>query len=199
MVSWFAWQLWRDKRVAMMAAYHFHHHAEVYGIGTSYAVLDPDDCPVAGCRDVHILDCCSGQNHRKGGLRAAGLNAQYVAPRPAIRHGRVVSERFTLASAEKWKEVLIWGWLSIASCVLVVLPWGLAIAQHEPDFWHYFFWVEHIQRFAMADAQHKAPFWYYRHLSYWEVCPGWGCCPVRFVWHGSPVRITARRSTCCAG
>lgn len=42
------------------------------------------------------------------------------------------------SDAKRWKDLFIYGWLAVISCVLTVLPWGLAIAQREPNFWHYF-------------------------------------------------------------
>ncbi|MBR9728825.1 lipid IV(A) 4-amino-4-deoxy-L-arabinosyltransferase [Shewanella intestini] len=59
------------------------------------------------------------------------------------------------------KDILKWGWWVMLVALIVTLPWALAIHAAEPDFWHYFFWIEHIQRFAAEDAQHASPFWYY--------------------------------------
>ncbi len=61
----------------------------------------------------------------------------------------------------QWGALFIKGWLVVAIAGLVVLPWGLSIHQAEADFWHYFFWIEHIKRFTSEQAQHKAPFYYF--------------------------------------
>jgi 4-amino-4-deoxy-L-arabinose transferase len=60
------------------------------------------------------------------------------------------------------KDILSWSVLPIISVVLICLPWGLAIHVKESDFWHYFFWVEHINRFSGGEsAQHASPIWYF--------------------------------------
>jgi len=61
----------------------------------------------------------------------------------------------------RWKSLFTIPWIPIAAAVLVGLHWVLEIHARESDYWHYFFWVEHIQRFSSDNPQHPEPFWYY--------------------------------------
>ena len=48
------------------------------------------------------------------------------------------------------------------TAVLTTLPWCIMIHLREPDFWHYFFWVEHVDRLISPHGgQHPNPFWYF--------------------------------------
>jgi len=66
-----------------------------------------------------------------------------------------------LATAKRWRELLTSPWWPIAVAIAVASPWSVLVHLREPDFWRYFFWVEHVQRFTADDAQHAEPFWYY--------------------------------------
>ena len=62
---------------------------------------------------------------------------------------------------KRWKELLVFGPVAIVVAIAVCLPWAWAVHLQEPDYWHYFFWQEHIERFAGDKAQHDEPWWYY--------------------------------------
>jgi len=59
-------------------------------------------------------------------------------------------------------DLLRYTWIPVTSAIIVVLPWSLMIYLREGDFWHYFFWVQHVQRLVAADGgQHPEPFWFF--------------------------------------
>ena len=61
----------------------------------------------------------------------------------------------------RWSELFTRGWIALLAALIVVAPWAILVHLDEPDYWHYFFWEEHVKRFASDDAQHGEPIWYY--------------------------------------
>ncbi|NBF01972.1 lipid IV(A) 4-amino-4-deoxy-L-arabinosyltransferase [Pseudomonas sp. Fl5BN2] len=62
---------------------------------------------------------------------------------------------------KRLRPLLTYGGIGVLVAILVSLPWALAVHSQEPDYWRFFFWHEHIRRFAGDDAQHASPWWYY--------------------------------------
>ncbi|MGP6424041.1 lipid IV(A) 4-amino-4-deoxy-L-arabinosyltransferase [Pseudomonas pharyngis] len=81
---------------------------------------------------------------------------------------------------KRWKELLLYGPVAVAVAIIVSLPWMLAVHGQEPDYWRFFFWHEHIRRFAGDDAQHDAPWWFYLPLLVAFSLPWVGMLPVAF-------------------
>lgn len=58
-------------------------------------------------------------------------------------------------------ELFKYGLVAVLIAIVICLPWVLILHGREPDYWRFFFWHEHIRRFAGEDAQHAQPFWFY--------------------------------------
>lgn len=164
LVYGFAQRLWRDARTGIAAALVFLSCALVAGLA-GYSNLDPQFnlWVTLGMVALYfafesssrasrlcwwaILGVACGLGFLTKGFLAFALPVLVALPY-ALWQGR-------------WRVLLAWGPLAVGVALLVCLPWALAVHWREPDFWNFFFWNEHVRRFASASAQHTRPWWFF--------------------------------------
>ncbi|WP_170975428.1 lipid IV(A) 4-amino-4-deoxy-L-arabinosyltransferase [Martelella alba] len=186
LVAMLAMMMWRQRAAALLAALIYLSMALVFGVGT-YNVLDPMITLWMNAAMVcYFLTLrAEGAASRAGAYLLLGLACGMgVLTKGFLALAVPVLSVLPVAIyRRRFRQLLCYGPLAVVAAVLLCLPWGLAIARREPDFWHYFFWIEHIQRFAENDAQHKAPFWYYLPMLAAGVLPWLGFLPGA-LWKG---------------
>ncbi len=137
----------------------------VYGVGT-FAVLDSQlTAALTLCIGTFFLALDSKTRLQTiGWLAAAGFSAgiaflmkgflAFAVP------GIVIGAYLILQ--KNWRALFLYPWVPLLFALTAALPWSVAIHAQSPDFWPYFFWVEHWQRFTGSTFDRDPePFWYF--------------------------------------
>ncbi len=153
----------KSRAIPFLATFIFLTTLEVQAIGT-FSVLDPI---FAAVLNGGILSMAMA-------IYAAGQKRVWLSVLAGLLFGLAFLTKGFLAFAlpalvltpwlvlrKDYDFLIRYAWITILFALLTITPWALAIHAREPDFWNYFFWVEHIQRFASENAQHKEPFYYF--------------------------------------
>ncbi|CNC47849.1 MULTISPECIES: lipid IV(A) 4-amino-4-deoxy-L-arabinosyltransferase [Yersinia pseudotuberculosis complex] len=180
LVYWLATLLWRNRSTSVLAALIYLSFLLVFGIGT-YSVLDPMISLWLTAAMVSFYLTLKAENwQQKVGayvLLGVACGMGFMTKGFLALAVPVIAVLPIVIQQKRIKDLIVFGPIAIVCAVLLSLPWALAIAQREPDFWNYFFWVEHIQRFAETGAQHKSPIWYYLPILCIGVLPWLGLLP----------------------
>lgn len=136
-------------------------------IGGQFANLD---MLVAGCITACTLALAHAALQLEAGLPArrslllayglAGLGLLAKGLIGFVLPGLIVVAWLVLR--QRWRLIL--ALLSVPGLLLmlvIAVPWFRAMAQHHDGFMHYFFVVQHFQRFAGGGFNNAQPFWFY--------------------------------------
>ena len=157
-------RLWNDPRKSLVSTLLYMSFVSVAALG-GYANLDPQFTFWVNLTGVALWFCFDSRT-RNGRLGAWALLG-FACGMGFMTKGFLAWLLPVLIALpyalwqKRLRELLGYGLVAVLVAVAVSLPWALAVHLQEPDFWHFFFWHEHIQRFAGEDAQHAEPFWYY--------------------------------------
>ncbi|PHN53661.1 4-amino-4-deoxy-L-arabinose transferase [Pseudomonas sp. ICMP 8385] len=164
LVYFMARRLWNDPRKSLVSAVLYMSFVSVAMSG-GYANLDPQFSFWMNLTGVALWLCIDSHSRRARlgawallgfacamGFMTKGFLAWLLPVLIALPY---------MIWQKRFGELLSHGLVAVAVAIGVSLPWALMVHAQEPDYWNFFFWHEHIQRFAGEDAQHEEAWWYY--------------------------------------
>ena len=165
MLGWFV-RRFADRRLAFMTATIYLTSGLVFGVGT-YAVLDtPLNFFLTG---TLIAFFCASERKKWDHAKIG-----YLLTAGAFCGGAFLTKGFLafafpgsiilvfLLWQKRWKSILSLPWIPLIMLILTAAPWAIMIHQRDGDFWHYFIFVEHIERFiGDKSSQHPQGWWFF--------------------------------------
>ncbi len=180
LVYYFARKIWKSREKAFCAALIYMSSILVFIVGT-ISVLDSilTFWLTAAMMAFYLAAKAEGGHKKVAGYALLGLfcgMAFMTKGFLALALPVIIAVPFMIWR-KRFLELIKYGPVAIVAAALISAPWVIAVWRLEPDYWHYFFWVEHVQRFAGEEAQHPQPIWFYIPFFVFGTIPWFGFLP----------------------
>jgi len=162
---WFAWR-WSGRRVAHLALLALLVQPLAY-LGAQYANLD---MLVAGCIAVAITMAADAVLSEEAGAprrwplalawAAMGLGLLAKGLIGVVIPALVMAVALAASGRLRQLRTLLW-WPGVVLMLVVAAPWFVAMQARHPGFGHYFFVVQHFQRYAAGGFNNVQPWWFF--------------------------------------
>lgn len=155
----------RDRLRGVLAALVYLSCVHVFGIST-FAVLDGMFTMFVCLSLVFYAAAEFGPENRRRAvwiaLAGAACGAAFLTKGFTAFVMPAVSLTAWLCWQKRFRELLYFWVVPVGVAALITLPAALAVHKANPDFWHHFFWVEHVGRFLDPHwGQHDQPVWFF--------------------------------------